>query len=80
MSFQDIALKFTQNVIHIIIYTRANFHVPIMTHDAVRYVRNWRHHLPDGKITTSGVTRGVMRHDRTVKSLPVVCHHMKYSV
>ena len=50
----------------------------IMTHDAVCDVRNWRHHLPDGKITTSGVTRGVMRHDRNVKTLPVVCHYVKY--
>ena len=80
MSFKDIALEFSGNIIHTLLNVRAKFHSSIMTHDAVRDVRNWRHHLADATITTSGVTHGVMRHDRDVKIRKIVRHYMNYLV
>ena len=35
-SFQDISMKLLHNIFHILINNRANFHVSILTHDAVR--------------------------------------------
>ena len=71
-------MKFSHKVIHIMTHDLTNFHVSIMTHDALRDARSCPCGIREVMTPISNVTHGVMRHDGNMKICMCINDNMNY--